>query len=102
MIKMIEKNIPSDIVRNLQNICKLHEQAVCNYEKCREFSENLSDLLIRLEDMKFYGTADRLMSVLIYCKPKEASHCEKANLVGEMMKEVTREVEKAVRIIKIN
>ncbi len=91
---MIEKNLPGEIVKDLKSVCELHEQAVCNHEKCREFSENLSELLVRLEDMKFYGTADRLMSVLINCKPKEASHCEKANLVGQMMKEVTREVQK--------
>ncbi len=92
---MIEKNIPGEIVKDLQSVCQLHEQAVCNHEKCREFSDNLSQLLVRLEDMKFYGTADRLMSILINCKPKEASHCEKANLVGEMMKEVAKEVKKA-------
>lgn len=91
---MIEKNLPGEVVKDLKSVCELHEQAVCNHEKCREFSENLSELLVRLEDMKFYGTADRLMSVLINCKPKEASHCEKANLVGQMMKEVTREVQK--------
>ena len=92
---MIEKNIPGEIVKNLQSVCQLHEQAVCNHEKCREFSDNLSQLLVRLEDLKFYGTADRLMSILTNCKPKEASHCEKANLVGEMMKEVAKEVKKA-------
>jgi hypothetical protein len=92
---MIEKNIPGEIVKDLQSVCQLHEQAVCNHEKCREFSDNLSQLLVRLEDLKFYGTADRLMSILINCKPKEASHCEKANLVGEMMKEVAKEVTKA-------
>jgi hypothetical protein len=91
---MIEKNLPGEVLKDLKSVCELHEQAVCNHEKCREFSENLSELLVRLEDMKFYGTADRLMSVLINCKPKEASHCEKANLVGQMMKEVTREVQK--------
>jgi hypothetical protein len=52
--------------------------------------------LIRLEDIKLYRMADRLMSILLNCKPKEASHCEKANLVGEMMKEVTKEAQKAV------
>ncbi|WP_269849166.1 hypothetical protein [Methanosarcina horonobensis] len=45
--------------------------------------------------MKFYRTADRLMSILINCSPKEASHCEKATLVGEMMKEITKEVRKS-------
>lgn len=91
---MVE-SIPSEIIKDLQSVCQLHEQAVCNHDKCREFSESLSGLLIRLEDLKFYRTADRLMSILINCKPKEASHCEKANLVGEMMKEITKEVKKA-------
>lgn len=90
---MTEK-IPSEIIKDLQFMCQLHEQAVCNHEKCREFSESLSNLLVRLEDLKYYRTADRLMSILINCKPKEASHCEKANLVGEMMKEVAKEAQK--------
>jgi len=92
---MVETNIPEEIIKDLQSICRLHEEAVCNHDKCREFSESLSILLIRLEDIKLYRMADRLMSILLNCKPKEASHCEKANLVGEMMKEVTREAQKA-------
>ena len=93
---MVDKNLPSGIINNLQSMSQLHEQAVCNHDKCREFSEKLSEFLVRLEDMKFYRTADKLMSVLINCKPKEASHCEKANLVGEMMKEIVKEVKKTV------
>lgn len=92
---MIERNIPSDIVTDLQSISQLHEQAVCNHDKCREFSERLSELLVGLEDMKFYRTADRLMSILINCKPKEAPHCENATIVGEMMKEIVKEAKKA-------
>jgi hypothetical protein len=91
---MAEK-LPPEIIKELECVSRLHEQAVCDHEKCRKFSEKLSDLLVRIEDMKFYRTADRLMSILINCKPKEASHCEKATLVGEMMKEMTREVRKA-------
>ncbi|AKB52262.1 hypothetical protein MSBRW_3009 [Methanosarcina barkeri str. Wiesmoor] len=51
--------------------------------------------MVRLEDLKLYRMADRLMSILLNCKPKEASHCEKANLVGEMMKEITKEAKRA-------
>jgi hypothetical protein len=88
----MDKDIPKDLVEELLSICRLHEQAVCDYNKCREFSERLSDLLMTLEDMEFCRLADRLMSILLNCKPKEASHCEKANLVGEMMKGITREM----------
>jgi hypothetical protein len=91
---MIEKNIPSEVIQELYSISHLHEQAVSNHDKCREFSESLSELLVRLEDMKFYRTADRLMSVLLNCKPKEASHCEKATIVETMIKEVTKDVKK--------
>jgi len=91
---MIEKNIPSEVIQELHLINYLHEKAIIDHDKCREFSEKLSDFVIRLEDMKFYRTADKLMSILINCKPKEASHCEKANLVGEMMKDVVKQAKK--------
>lgn len=94
-IIMVETNVPEEVIKDLQFICQLHEEAICNHDKCKEFSESLSLLLIRLEDIKLYRMADRVMSVLLNCKPKEASHCEKANLVGEMMKEITKEARKA-------
>ncbi|AKB12682.1 MAG TPA: hypothetical protein PK669_00670 [Methanosarcina thermophila] len=91
---MVEK-LPPEFIKELERVSRLHEQAVCDHEKCREFSEGLSSFLVKVEDMKFYRTADRLMSILLNCSPKEASHCEKATLVGEMMKEITKEVQKA-------
>jgi hypothetical protein len=92
---LMADSIPEEIIKDLQAVCQLHEQAVCNYEKCKEFSESLSGLLIRLEDMRYYRMADRAMSILLNCKPKEASHCEKANLVGEMMKEIVKDAQNA-------
>ena len=91
---MTEK-LPPEIIEELEYVSRLHERAVCDHEKCREFSESLSDILVRLEDMKLYKTADRLMSILINCSPKEASHCEKASLVGEAVKDVAKEARKA-------
>jgi hypothetical protein len=91
---MAEK-LPPEFIKELEFVSRLHEQAVCDHEKCREFSESLSAFLVKVEDMKYYITADRVMSILINCSPKEASHCEKATLVGEMMKEITKEVRKA-------
>ena len=91
---MIENNIPNDILKDLQSVCQLHEQAVCNHDECKEFSESLSELLVRVEDMKYYRIADRLMSILLNCKPKEAPHCEKVTLVETMIKEITKDVQK--------
>ena len=93
-----ENNIPKEIVKDLQHLCQLYGQAVCNRDKCREFSEILSELLLRLENMKFCKPADRLMSILMNWKPKEASHCEKTNTVESMMKEVKRVYKKAVKL----
>ena len=78
---MVEKNIPFNIVNDLQSISQLHEQAVCNHDKCREFSESLSEFLVRLEDLKFYRTADKLMSVLINCKLKRLLTAKKQTLL---------------------
>ncbi|AKB21022.1 hypothetical protein [Methanosarcina sp. WH1] len=89
---MAEK-LPREVIEELERVSRLHEQAVCDHEKCREFSEKLSGLLVKLEDMKFYRTADRLMGVLINCSPKEASHCEKSTLVGEMIKNMAKEAQ---------
>ena len=92
---MIVKNIPSEVMQELFSINHLNEQAVSNHDKCREFSENLSDLVVVLEDMKLYRTADKLINILINCKPKDASHCEKANLVRDMMKDMVKEAKKS-------
>jgi len=48
-------SIPEEIIKDLQLVCQLHQQAVCNHEKCREFSEKLSGLLIIFEDMSITG-----------------------------------------------
>ncbi len=92
------ENLSNEIIKALDCVCTLHEQAVCNHDKCREFSEQLSELLDRLEDLGYFRTADRVMSVLMNCSPKEASHCEKATLVGEMMKNIKKEAQKAAGI----
>ena len=92
---LMAENILEEIIKDLHSVCQLHQQAVCNHDKRREFSASLSELLVRLEDMKYYRTADRAMGILLNCKPKEASHCEKANLVGEMMKEIVKEAQNA-------
>lgn len=69
---MVEK-LPPEFIKELEYVSQLHEQAVCNNEKCREFSERLSAFLVRIEDMKYYRKADRAMSILINCSPKEAN-----------------------------
>lgn len=77
-----------DIIRDLQKACALHERATSDYQKCVEFSKLMSDLLARLEDAGCHRDADRVMTILLDCNPKEGCSCEKATIVGERMKKL--------------
>ena len=80
------ENIPDDIKKDLGKACALHRRAVSDYDKCLEFNKKMSDLLARLEDARCWRTADRVMTVLLGCNPKEGAHCDKATVIGEKMK----------------
>ena len=80
------ETISDDIKKDLEKACALHQRAVSDYEKCVEFSKTMSDLLLRLEDADCVRIADKVMTVLLDCNPKEGAHCDKATLVGERMK----------------
>ena len=78
--------IPDDIIKDLEKACSLHQRAASDYEKCVEFNKLMSDLLGRLEDAGCYRIADRVMTVLLACNPKDGAHCDKATIIGEKMK----------------
>lgn len=78
--------IPDDIKKDLEKAASLHQRATSDYTKCVEFSKLMADLLGRLEDAGCTRTADKVMTILLDCQPKEGAHCEKTSLVGERMK----------------
>lgn len=80
------KELPEDIKKDLEKACVLHKRATSDYEKCIEFNKLMSDLLGRLEDEGQYRYADRVMTILLECNPKEGSSCEKASITGERTK----------------
>lgn len=82
----MSEEIPDDIRKDLNRACSLHQRTSSDYAKCMEFSKLMSDLLGRLEDAGCYRTADRVMTILLDCQPKEGAHCEKSTLIGEKMK----------------
>jgi hypothetical protein len=51
-----------------------------------EFNKLTADLLGRLEDEGHYRYADRVMTILLDCNPKEGSSCDKASITGERVK----------------
>ena len=77
------EDIPADIRRDLERACALHLRTTSNYEKCVEFNHLMADILARLEDAGCNRAADRVMTILLDCNPKEGANCEKTTLVGE-------------------
>ena len=82
---MPKANLPDNLDKDLKHAACLHQRAVSDYEKCLEFNKIMADLLSRLEDCKNEKLADKVMSILIECNPKEGSHCDQANQIGNRM-----------------
>ena len=80
------KELPEDIEKDLEKACILHQRATSDYQKCVEFNKLMADLLGRLEDGGHGRLADRVMTILIDCNPKEGSNCDKASISGERVK----------------
>jgi len=83
------EEIPDDIKKDLEKACALHERTTSDYAQCQEFNKIMSNLLARLEDADCLRTADKVMSVLLDCNPKEGTHCEKTTIVGEKVKKIS-------------
>jgi hypothetical protein len=62
--------------KELNRLYELHESGVSDPGKCREFNSQASIFLQRLEDLKVYDVADRVMELLAGCSPKDFSPCE--------------------------
>ncbi len=82
------ETIPEDIQKDLEKAANLHLRASSDYKKCLEFNKLMSDLLARLEDAGCDRMADKVMSILLDCNPREGAHCDKATLIGEKVKKL--------------
>ena len=82
------KELPNHIRQDLKKACGLHQRATSDYEKCVEFNKLMSGLLARLEDGDHYRMADRVMTILLECNPKEGSSCDKASITGARVKKL--------------
>ncbi len=89
-----------EISREIEQLCKLHDEAIANYEKCREFANRMSLFLSEMEDSGCQSMANRAMDVLINCNPKVASHCDKANMEKSLLEQRRAEIEKKLRECK--
>jgi len=82
----------AEMEREIESLCKLHNDAIANYEKCREFANRMSLFLSDLEDTKCNSLANMAMDVLMNCNPKVASHCEMANMEQGMLERMKAEI----------
>jgi hypothetical protein len=86
-----------NICKEIEQLCKLHDEAVANYEKCREFANRMSIFMSDMEDMGCNQMANRAMDILANCNPKVASHCEKANMEKGMLEQMKSDCKKRLK-----
>lgn len=84
----MDEKLPDEIRMALTEACRLHERASSDAAQCQEFNKRMSRLLIDLEDAGCFRVADKVMTVLLHCLPKEGAHCDKATIVAEKMKKI--------------
>ena len=77
--------IPQDIQQDLEKAALLHQRTSADYQKCLEFNKLMADILARLEDAGCSRTADRVMSILLDCNPREGAHCDHSSRIGDKM-----------------
>jgi hypothetical protein len=84
--------IPEELRKDLEKACSLHQRASADYHKCLEFNKLMSSILGRLEDADCNLAADKVMTILLDCNPREGAHCEKSSMVGEKMKKLEKKL----------
>lgn len=65
-----------EIQKELSLLYQLHESAISQTGKCRDFNSSTSILLQHLEELEAYDLADRVMDLLAGCNPKDTSPCD--------------------------
>ena len=82
-----------DLLKNeISALRRLHGDAICDAEKCRDFNRRMSDLLMRLEDAGEDRLADRVMDALAVCSPKTGSHCDNSERMKGILERLSERV----------
>jgi hypothetical protein len=96
----MDKQKWEEISLEIERLCVLHDDAIANYEKCREFANRLSLFMLELEDLRCYQIANMVMDALAYCSPKTASHCETAYSEKNRLERIKEEIKKKLPEVK--
>ncbi len=73
---MPETTCSREILEELNMLYELHQKTQTDPLKCREFNSRASIFLDRVEALRLYTIADRMMDILGGCSPKDFSHCD--------------------------
>lgn len=76
MSEMVRSQESTEIQKELEKLCKLHDETMTSSDKCREFNRRAAVFLQKLEDMGYDRIADSLMDLLGSCSPKDFTHCD--------------------------
>ena len=87
----MSEKLPDAIQHDLCQARDLHLRATSDYKKCLEFNKTMSDLLGRLEDEGYDQMADKVMTILMECHPREGAHCDKSSSVATKIQKITHE-----------
>ncbi|OPY56583.1 MAG: hypothetical protein A4E49_00203 [Methanosaeta sp. PtaU1.Bin112] len=69
----------AEILQEIEALCSLHDK-ISRSSECRDFNRRAAFLLQILEDTDCENLADRVMSLLAYCNPKDLSHVTASSL----------------------
>ena len=74
--KMPETTCSEEILEEVEALYELHLKTQTDPLKCREFNSRASIFLDKMEALKLFTIADRMMDILGGCSPKDFSHCD--------------------------
>jgi hypothetical protein len=84
LLAMIQVQEQAEILKEIEALCSMHEK-ISQASECREFNRRVALLLQRLEDAGWSRLADRAMSLLAACNPKDLSQCDSIQQARETL-----------------
>lgn len=81
-----------DLIEEVEALRRLHGDAICDADKCRDFNRKMAELLMKLEEMEEFALADRAMDALSVCNPKTGSHCDNSERMKGILERLKERV----------
>ena len=94
---MTEKTSWQALKKEVESLRRLHGDAICDAEKCRDFNRKMADLLMGLEEMEEFRLADRVMDALSVCNPKTGSHCDNSERMKGILERLSERVNEKMK-----